>query len=298
MSVPFTGLSAFPLTPADAAGAVDTDMVGRLVDRIASAGVQSIGVLGSTGTYAYLERAERKRALAAALEAAAGRAPVIAGIGALRTDWAQDLAGHAEQAGAAGLLLAPMSYTPLTHGEVFDHFRAVAGASGLPLAIYNNPGTTGFRFSVDLIGRLGEIPQVRAVKMPPAAEGEISGEIAALRAAVPEGFAISYSGDWKAAEALLAGASAWYSVVAGLLPAPALKLAQAALAGRAEETARIESAFAPLWSLFRTHTSLRTMYVIADCLGLPVGNPPLPLQRPAAHLRAEVEVALERLSTL
>lgn len=294
----FTGLSAFPLTPADAEGVVDTEMLGRLVDRIASAGVQSIGVLGSTGTYAYLERAERKRALEAAVEAAGGRVPVIAGIGALRTDWAQDLARHAERAGAAGLLLAPMSYTPLMRAEVFDHFRTVARTTGLPLAIYNNPGTTGFRFPLDLIGDIAGLPQVRAVKMPPAADGEAAGEIAALRGLIPQGFSIGYSGDWKAAEAMLAGATGWYSVAAGLLPVPALKLARAALAGDGAETAAMEAAFAPLWRLFRTHTSLRTMYVMADCLELAVGNPPLPLQRPAADLRSEVEAALASLGAL
>lgn len=294
----FAGLSAFPLTPADSAGVVDTDMLGRLVERIAAAGVQSIGVLGSTGTYAYLERAERKRAVAAAVEAAAGRVPVIAGIGALRTDWAQDLAAHAEKAGAAGLLLAPISYTPLTPAEVRAHYGAVAGATGLPLAIYNNPGTTGFRFSPELIGDLAALPRIVAVKMPPAADGDAAGEMAALRQLVPPHFAIGYSGDWEASKALLAGASTWYSVVAGLLPGAALRLAQAALAGDAAGTAKLEAAFAPLWHLFRTHSSLRTMYVMADCLGLAVGDPPLPLQRPAGLSPAAVEAALEPLRGL
>lgn len=58
MSSLFTGLSAFPLTPADADGVVDTDALGILVDRLATAGVDSIGLLGSTGGYAYLDRAE------------------------------------------------------------------------------------------------------------------------------------------------------------------------------------------------------------------------------------------------
>ncbi|MBA4789621.1 MAG: dihydrodipicolinate synthase family protein [Rhizobiales bacterium] len=298
MTLSFTGLSAFPPTPADAEGIVNVDALALLVDRLAGTGPTSIGLLGSTGIYAYLDRAERKRAVAAAVEAAAGRVPVMVGIGALRTSWARDLARDAEAAGAAGLLLAPVSYTPLTQDEAEQHYRAVSGATALPLCIYNNPGTTGFRFTPDLIGRLAALPRVAAIKMPLPADGDCAGELRTLRGLVPDHFAIGYSGDWGAAPALLAGAAAWYSVVAGLLPGPALRLTRAALAGQAEEAAALDAAFAPLWALFRAHGSLRVMYLVADRLGLPVGDPPLPLRRPGADVTREVEAALDRLSAL
>lgn len=294
----FSGLSAFTLTPADNNGVVDTGALGILVDRLAGSGIDSIGLLGSTGTYAYLDRTERKRALAAAMEAAAGRVPLIIGVGALRTSWSLELARDAEQAGAAGLLLAPMSYTPLNPVEVADHYRTVAGATGLPLCIYNNPGTTGFRFSPELIGQLARLPQVAAIKMPLPGDGDFAGELAGLRSLTPDSFFIGYSGDWGAAPALLAGSAAWYSVVAGLLPKPALRLTRAAQAGDAGEAAALDAAFAPLWELFRAHGSLRVMYVIADRLGLKVGDPPLPLQRPSAEVTPKVEAALEKLKAL
>ena len=98
----FTGLSAFPLTPADAEGVVDTAALGVLLDRLCGAKVASIGVLGSTGGYAYLDRIERQRAVDAAVECVAGRVPLIVGVGALRTSWAQELARDAERAGADG----------------------------------------------------------------------------------------------------------------------------------------------------------------------------------------------------
>lgn len=292
----FSGLSAFPLTPADKDGVIDVGALGHLVDRLAGSGVDSIGLLGSTGTYAYLDRTERSRAVAAAVEAAAGRVPLIVGVGALRTSWSIELARDAERSGAAGLLLAPMSYTPLTSPEVAGHYRAVAGATGLPVCIYNNPGTTGFRFSPELIGEIARSPQVAAIKMPLPADGDFAGELATLRQHTPDSFSIGYSGDWGAARALLAGSAAWYSVAAGLLPAPARRLTRAALAGNAEETAAVDAAFAPLWELFRAHGSLRIMYVIADRLGLEVGDPPLPLQRPSAEVTPKVEAALERLA--
>ena len=97
----FSGLSAFPLTPANADGVVDSAAFATMLDRLVAAGVDSITVLGSTGTYAYLDRMERSRALAVAVETIAGRVPLIAGIGALRTSWATDLAKDAEKIGRA-----------------------------------------------------------------------------------------------------------------------------------------------------------------------------------------------------
>lgn len=293
----FTGLSAFPLTPADSEGVVDTNALGILIDRLADADVNSIGLLGSTGIYAYLDRPERGKALAAAVEAAAGRVPLIVSIGALRTSWALELARDAERAGADGLLLAPMSYTPLIAEEVAQHYRAVAGATGLPLCIYNNPSTTNFTFSHTLIAELATVPGIAAIKMPLPLDGDYTGELARLRQATPAAFAIGYSGDWGAAPSLLAGGSAWYSVVAGLLPAPALRLTRAAQAQRADEVAAIDAAFAPLWALFRAHGSLRIMYEVADQLSLAVGSPPPPLRRVRADIAGAVADALATLAT-
>src|SRR5688500_12422361 len=80
------GLSAFPITPADAEGRVDVGGLRKLVTSLCVAQVNSIGLLGSTGTYAYLSRSERRRALDAALEEAAGHVPILVGVGALRTN--------------------------------------------------------------------------------------------------------------------------------------------------------------------------------------------------------------------
>lgn len=273
----FRGLSAFPLTPTDRAGNVDTGLLASFLDRIVSARADSIGLLGSTGGYAYLSRTQRQDALHAAVDHVAGRVPVFVGVGALRTDMAIALATDARAAGADGLLLAPMSYTPLTEEEVFQHFAAVAEAGQLPLCIYNNPGTTRFNFTEDLIARLARLPYVSAVKMPLPADGDYVCELKRLRERAPEYFEIGYSGDWGAADALLAGCDAWYSVVAGLLPEPALALTRAAQAGDTAAVARINMAFEPLWTLFRTFGSFRVMYGIVDVQGLGDIAPPRPI---------------------
>ena len=92
---PFHGLAAFPLTPTDDHGKVDAEALARLLERLVAAKVDSIGLLGSTGGYAYLSRGERNRAIEAAVECVSGRIPLIVGVGALRTDEAENLARDA-----------------------------------------------------------------------------------------------------------------------------------------------------------------------------------------------------------
>jgi 4-hydroxy-tetrahydrodipicolinate synthase len=272
----FHGLSAFPLTPADEHGIVDVAALARIVERLVAAEVDSIGLLGSTGIYAYLDRDQRRLAVQAAVEVVGGRIPLIVGVGAIRTDQAVDLARDAAAAGADALLLAPVSYTPLIEREVFQHFAAVAAASDLPLCIYNNPTTTHFSFSTDLLNRLSDLPNIRAVKMPPPG-GDLPSALADLRSGPAGSLAIGYSADWIIVEALTAGADLFFSALAGILPKPMLRLARAAQAGDTAETARLDAVFAPLWQLLRENGGLRVSYQLARQFGLTTAQPPLPV---------------------
>ena len=290
-----TVLSAFPITPADADGVVDTGALRALLNPLVEAGVGSIGLLGSTGTYPFLARDQRRRAVEAAVAAVGGRVPLLVGVGALRTDEAVRLAQDAKGAGAAAGLLAAMSYTPLTEDEVFAHCEAVARESGLPLHLYDNPGTTHFRFTPALVGRLARVPGIVAVKSPAAEPEAVAGQHEALRAAVPAGFALGYSGDWNAVAALLAGGETWYSVVAGLFPEPALAMTRAVEAGDAAEARRLNARLEPLWDLFRTYSSLRVIYACADLLGLCRAAPPRPILPLAGEARQRVADTLDAL---
>jgi 4-hydroxy-tetrahydrodipicolinate synthase len=291
----FRGLSAFPITPSCQDGQVDAERLGCILSRLLDADVDSVGLLGSTGTYAYLSRSQRRRAIQVAVECLGGSVPLMVGVGALRTDEAISLARDAEEAGANGLLLAPVSYTPLLDEEVFQHFRSVAGASGLPICIYNNPSTTHFSFCAALIVRLSEVPGIVALKNPAPLSAEVAGEIDGFRARLPERFSVGYSGDWNCAAALLAGADAWYSVVAGLLPRPAARLTRAAQAGEGKEVDRLDTLFRPMWDLFREWGSLRVMYAAAEELGISDLPPPRPILPLPASSRRQLARALECL---
>jgi 4-hydroxy-tetrahydrodipicolinate synthase len=294
----FTGLSAFPLTPATVDGIVDAEALGRLTARLVDAGVDSIGLLGRTGAYAYLTRMEHRRAVEVAVGIAGGRVLVRVGVAALRTDDACSLADDAARAGADALLLAPMSYTPLTDDEVFAHYVAVANATDLPLCIYNNPTTTRFTFGAELLGRLAGGSRIAAVKMPLPADGDVAAELALLRSGPAAALSIGYSADWGLADATLAGADGFYSAVGGILPRETLALFRAARTGDAAEARRIDGAFQPLWSLFGSLGGLRVIYAIANELSLCDFDPPrpiLPLQPRDRDLVRAALCGIERL---
>ncbi len=294
----FHGLSAFPITPADAHGRVHTGALSSLLTRIDKAGADSIGLLGSTGSYMYLSREEKRRAIETAAGCLAGRTPVIVGIGALRTDEAVTLAQDARDAGAQGLLLAPVSYTPLGDDEVFEHFAAVATATELPLCVYNNPGTTHFSISNALLTRLAAVPSIVAVKNPALPAADIGAAHQATLAAVPADFAVGYSGDWLVTDAILSGGVAWYSVIAGILPEPSIKLMRAAQAGDRAEVQRINALFEPLWTLFRELSSYRVVHAVANLLELSRFAPPRPILLLSPADRQRVKAALEILSSV
>jgi 4-hydroxy-tetrahydrodipicolinate synthase len=289
------GLSAFPITPSDSGGRVDAPGLRRLLGPLLKAGVDSVGLLGSTGSYPYLAREERRLALETALEETGGEIPVLVGIGALRTDDAIGLARDAKAAGAAAGLLAPVSYTPLNDDEVFEHFSSVARASGLPLCIYDNPATTHFTFSPALLGRLSRVPGIVAAKSPAPERSAVAEHLGALRRLVPEHFSLGYSVDWNAAEALLAGGDAWYSVAGGIFPERCAALVRAAERGDAAEVRQIDAAFRPLWDLFREFSSLRVVYAVADLLGLCRAEPPRPILPLPDNARRKVEATVAKL---
>jgi 4-hydroxy-tetrahydrodipicolinate synthase len=275
MTIP-AGLSAFPVTPCTPEGRVDTEALRRVVDRLVTAKVDSLGLLGSTGTYMFLSPTERRRALDAGMDAA-GAIPVMVGVGALRTDDAVRYAKDAKAAGAAAGLLAAVSYNPLTEDEVFEHFATVARDSGLPIVIYDNPTATHFRFAPGLVERLAQVDGIIAIKNPGREREELASHLAEQRARLPTRFAVGYSGDWFCAEAMIAGADIWCSVLAGILPKPCLDIVAAAKAGDAAEARRLNAELDPVWDVFRRNGGLKTVYAMAALLDICQSRPPLPI---------------------
>ena len=298
MSSIFTGLSAFPLTPLRD-DRVDEHAFTGLITRLAKAGVDSITALGSTGSYAYLTPSERARVARLAVEHA-GSTPVFVGVGDLRTSHILAHIDAAEDAGAAGVLLAPMTYQTLTADAVFELYRTVTEHTELPVIVYDNPGTTHFTFTIDLYARIAALPGIASIKIPgvPTHPAEAQEHVAAIRAVVPDHVTIGVSGDAFGAMGLTAGCDAWYSAIGGTLPEPVLTITRAVQKGRAAEAVAESERLAPLWELFTEFGgSLRVTAAIAEHLGLaPHGCLPLPIQGLTEVQRARVAQVVDELN--
>lgn len=287
----FTGLSAFPLTPASASGEVMVDEFGALLQRLEDSAVDSVGVLGSTGGAAYLNRAQRRRAIKTAHDVLTK--PVIAGVSALRTDQVLEHAADARKAGADAILLSAMSYTPLNDREVVRLFERVDAAVALPICIYNNPGTTKFTFSPALIGELSQLEHVVAIKDSAGSSEELAARRAEILPLVDENFVIGMSGDALAVEALIEGSGAWYSVLAGTLPDAGIALVKAIADGNHDDARRCDARLQPMWELMRRVGSIRVMYALVELLGLSASLPPEPLLPLGYDEKAALILALE-----
>lgn len=258
------GLGAFPLTPL-ADDELDERSLAAQISRLASSEVDSIAVLGSTGSGPYLTRAERARVIRIAVDEADG-VPVFAGVGSPRT---ADVLAHiedAERAGAAAVVVAAISYQPLSDAEVFGLFSDVASATELPVIVYDNPRTTGYTFSLDMYERVTALPGVASIKIPgvPADPDEAREHVQRIRARIPRDVTIGISGDAAAAAGIRAGCDAWFSVLAGTLPGAASDLFRAA---RADGGERADAGLRPLWDLYaEAGGGLRVMAAIAEQL--------------------------------
>ena len=242
----------------------------HILSRLTEARVDSLGILGSTGSYAYLTREQRRR-IATLAKQHAGEIPVMVCVGAVSTDAILHLSDDAQAAGADALLLPAVSYQSLRDEEVFALFETVTRHVSVPVCIYDNPGTTHFTFTDELHGLLSSLEGIHSVKIPgvpdnPAAAAE---RVDALRQHLRPGVTIGISGDAYAGLGLNAGCEVWYSVCGGLFPVTAKQITEAAAANDHERVTTLTTRLEPLWALFRKHRgSLRVIAAAAGVLGL------------------------------
>jgi 4-hydroxy-tetrahydrodipicolinate synthase len=294
----FGPLSAFPVTPL-VGGRVDARGVTTLVRRAVAGGADSIGALGSTGSYPYLDRADRRRVLHLSVEAA-GAVPVVVGIGALSTREVLEHVEDAQAGGAAGVLLAPLSYQPLTDDEVFTLYEDVTRELSVPLCVYDNPTTTRVRFGDDLLGRVTALPHVASLKFAgvPTGPGAAAARIEVLRSVVPAHVTLGVAGDAHAVAGLEAGCDLWYSVLAGVLPRTCRRIVDAVTTGQDDRARELTHRLQPLWDLFAGHGSQRVVSAAVEVLGLvPTATPPRPLLPLPEPARRQVQEALELIGT-
>ncbi|MFN0128889.1 MAG: 4-hydroxy-tetrahydrodipicolinate synthase [Verrucomicrobiales bacterium] len=226
---------------------IDAATFKRVIDANFDGGVTGIVPCGTTGESPTLNHAEHRSVIELAIKGARRRGPVIAGTGSNSTAEAVSLTQAAEKAGAdASLQVCPYYNKPSQEG-LYQHFKAVAKATSLPIILYSIPGRSGIEISVETTARLAaNCKNIVAMK---EAGGSVE-RVSQLVAACPAGFEV-LSGDDSLTLAFMAvGAVGVISVASNLIPQVMSDMVRHALFGRYEEALALHKKYYRLFSAF------------------------------------------------
>ena len=223
----FQGSMVALATPMLPDGSLDLPAYRKLIDWHVQEGTDALVVVGTSGESPTVSMEEHAELIRVAVTHAAGRIPVIAGVGGNSTAEAIELSEYARKAGAqAGLSVVPYYNKPTQEG-MYRHFRTIAEAVDLPSILYNVPGRTVADMSNDTVLRLAQVPGIIGIK-------DATGDIARggwLLHHKPEAFQVFSGDDATAAALILLGARGNISVTANVAPRLMHDLCSAALAG-------------------------------------------------------------------
>jgi 1-pyrroline-4-hydroxy-2-carboxylate deaminase len=286
----WSGVFPAATTQFDAALEVDLAATERVQRALVRDGVQGLVLMGTVGEGNSLTAAEKRRVLEGAVAAADGQVPVIAGVSELTTAAAVSFAEDAERLGASGLMVLPaMVYVP-TSAELEYHMRAVAGASRLPIMLYNNPPS--YRVNIDLgtLERLANVSTIVALKESSPDPRRFTDIINAFG----ERFVLFAGLDDVVFEAVTLGARGWVSGLSNVFPVESLELYRALERGDLARARAIYRWFMPLLHLDAEHDLVQSIKLAEEIMGRGserVRPPRLPL---AGARRAEVIGMVER----
>jgi 4-hydroxy-tetrahydrodipicolinate synthase len=219
------------VTPFTDQGDVDYPALRALVEWQIAEGIDFLVPCGSTGEAQTLDDSERERVVAAVIETAAGRVPVMAGATSNDTARATAEARRMCRLGADFILTATPYYNKPTQGGLFRHFTAVADASTKPICLYNVPGRTAVNLQPAVALQLAEHPNVMGIK---EASGDLAQVMQILRGR-PDRFTVLSGDDWLTLAIVAAGGDGLVSVAANEMPGPMRTLVHLMLAGEVEK---------------------------------------------------------------
>jgi 4-hydroxy-tetrahydrodipicolinate synthase len=222
------------------------------------------------------------------VEAAQGRAPVLAGAGGSDTADVVRKARAAREAGADGILSVSPSYNKPTQRGLIEHYRAVAGAVDCPVFIYNVPGRTASNVLPETVLTLAEIENITGVK---EASGDVDQVMTLIRER-PEGFTILSGDDGLTFPLLAAGADGVISVVANLAPALMSQMVEKALSSDYEGARELHYRLLPLMRALFVETNPIPVKAALEILGHAQAHYRLPLVRPTSEVEAFLRSAL------
>jgi 4-hydroxy-tetrahydrodipicolinate synthase len=282
------------ITPFDQSGAVNYPEVERLAAHLADNGTDTLVVCGTTGESPTLTWDEEFALFKVVQSAVSGKAKVMAGTGSNSTTEAISATQKAAALGLDGSLQVVPYYNKPPQEGLYQHFKAIAQATDLPIMLYNVPGRTSQNLLPETVARLAEVPNIVAIK---EASGNLD-QVSLVRRLTPSAFDI-YSGDDTLTLPILAVGGCGVVSVASHLVGPALQeMIQSFEAGQNEKARQIHLQLLPLSkALFSTTNPIPVKQAMA-LLGWQVGSCRLPLGEASADTTDMLKAALQELSLL
>lgn len=287
----FHGVFPYLVSPLDVSGQIRTEVLARLCDDLIESGVHGLTPLGSTGEFAYLNNIQRFAVVQTAIETAAGRVPVVAGVASTSTADAVAQAKAYQKLGADGILAILEAYFPLGDSGVESYFRGIADAVDIPVVIYTNPQFQRSDLTLDVIARLSEHPNIGYIKDASTNTGRL---LSIMNRCGDKIRVFSASAHIPAAVMLIGGVG-WMAGPACIIPRQSVELYNLCQAKRWDEALALQR------KLWRVNEAF-ARYNLAACIkaglaiqGYAVGDPVPPQAALTADERKAVEAVLREM---
>jgi 4-hydroxy-tetrahydrodipicolinate synthase len=294
MRTPFTGCGTALVTPFTRTGSLDESGVRRLGRRQIDAGMHFLVPVGTTGESPTLSLAERTRIVEILAEEAGGRVPILAGAGGYDTNEVIHAAAEMKRAGADGLLSVTPYYNRPTQEGLFQHYRAIADSTTLPIVVYNVPGRTGCNIEPATTARLATLPNIVGIK---EASGNIS-QMCEVCRIVPEHFLVLSGDDAVTLPLMAVGGRGVISVVSNEIPAEMAQMVEAAERGDFAGARAIHTRILPLMQINFIESSPGPVKVAMAAMGLLEEVYRLPLVSPRSESKTKIIALLNELQLL
>lgn len=243
----FEGAHTALITPFNDAREIDEPAFRAIIDEQFDEGIRGIVPVGTTGESPTLNNKEHRRVIEIAIEQAAGRGLVIAGTGSNSTREAITMTQFAEEKGAdASLQVCPYYNKPSQEG-LFQHYKAIAESTKLPIILYSIPGRSVIEITVETQARLhAACPNICAMKEA----GGDGARIDEIHAALPDSYETLSGDDALTIDFMRRGAKGVISVAGNLIPKAMSSLVAHMLAGETDQAAAIDQKYSPLFNAF------------------------------------------------
>ena len=294
MRTPFTGIGTALVTPFRADGSVDEAAVRRLARRQVEAGIHFVSPCGTTGEAPTLSTREKLRVTEIVVDEVAGRVPVLAGAGGYDTREIIEFARDLQKIGVSGLLSVTPYYNKPTQEGLYQHYKAIADSTALPIVLYNVPGRTGVNIDVATVVRLSQLPNIVGTK---EASANVI-QMCEIYANVPPDFLLLGGDDPLTVAVMAIGGRGVISVASNAVPAEMVQIMELAEKGDFAAARKLHTWLLPFIQVNFIEANPIPVKAAMAAMGLIEEAYRLPLVPPSPAARERIMKVLQDLRLL